>query len=628
MRISQEILLGMGGVRALRALGIEPGVWHLNEGHAAFVCLERVRELMRDKKLDFEHAVETVKANTVFTTHTPVAAGNESFSLPLMNKYFHRFCDECGIELSQLLNLGLQTGARREKFFSMTVMALRLSTASNGVSQLHGQVSRMLWKHLWPEIPEAESPIMAITNGIHSESWVAPEMMELFEHYLGEDWRAHLDERAFWQRIKDIPDEKLWRVHQHLKMKLIQFVRQRLVRQLQRHHASQRQIKAAEIALNPEALTIGFARRFASYKRADLIFSDIKRLERLVANAKRPVQIIFAGKAHPKDEGGQMILRRVYEMTQRPKLRGKVIFLEDYDMKVGRQLVQGVDLWLNNPRRPMEASGTSGQTAPLNGGLNCSVLDGWWPEAYNGANGWKIGDESIYKSEAEQDRADATALYNVLENEIIPLFYRRDRNDLPRQWVRRMKVSMATVIPQFNTGVMVKNYAEQLYVPAWRRREFFDGDGFATAVEAAKIKEYLRANWPFVHVTHAEIKPDLTTARRAGSGSSLRSAKSNRNHSRAVNFEISAAVYLGELNPDLVQVEVYLVDPQRNGKPETITTIPLQPAHLNGDGVCLYGLKLSQQPERLQNWRLRVLPRHPALSHKHELGLIHWWDLS
>jgi len=605
-RISQEIILGMGGVRALRALGISPAVWHLNEGHAAFVCFERIRELRQNQKLDFEHAAEAVAASTVFTTHTPVAAGNETFSLPLMDKYFRRFCAQNGIELSRLLNLALQTDERGDKFFSMTVLALRLSSGSNGVSRLHGKVSRALWKDLWPEIPEAESPIISITNGVHAETWIAPEMADLLDRHPGKDWRRRLEDITFWRQALEIPDDELWRVRRHLKICLIDFVRQRLSLQLKRAGASPKQITAAKKVLNPETLTIGFARRFASYKRADLIFSDVKRLEKLVNHSKRPIQIIFAGKAHPQDRAGQAILQRVYQMTQRQSLQGKVILLEDYDMNVGRHLVQGVDLWLNNPRRPMEASGTSGQKAPLNGGINCSILDGWWAEGYDGENGWAIGQAAEALSEAAQDRADARALYEVLEKEVIPCFYQRDRSGLPPQWMKKAKASMATLVPRFNTAAMVKNYVEKLYVPALRRSEFIKSGRFARAAELAKIKEHWRENWPLIHITN--VQTAAATKRRA-------------------KLNISAGVYLGELSPNLVQVEICAMAPQLNGRLEAVQTIPMQQAQLNGDGVCRYQVELSEKLDRSQQWRIRVLPQHPALSHKHEAGLIHWRDL-
>ncbi|MGH7601532.1 MAG: alpha-glucan family phosphorylase, partial [bacterium] len=515
------------------------------------------------------------------------------------------------------LNLGLQTGDGGYKFFSMTVLALQLSSADNGVSKLHGQVSRALWKNLWPDVPEAELPITSITNGVHADTWMAPEMAALFGRHLGKNWRHHLDDPELWQRVSAIPGPELWEVRQNLKMRLSNFVRARLTEQLRRQDASRREIDAAANVLDPNALTIGFARRFASYKRADLIFSDVKRLEKLINDAGRPVQIIFAGKAHPHDRDGQAILRRVYQMTQRRRLRGKVILLEDYDMNVGRHLVQGVDLWLNNPRRPMEASGTSGQKVPLNGGINCSILDGWWAEGYDGRNGWAIGKAVDGLSETEQDRVDAKALYEVLEKEVAPRFYRLEKRGLPLEWIKKAKASMATVIPPFNTETMVKNYVKKLYVPALRRGEFFNGAHFANATEMAKIKEHLRENWPLVHFTHAKMATSAAAKRGGRNG-----------HLTAPNIEISAGVYLGGLHPELVQVEAYAIELPRNGTPEVAHTIPLQAVQCNSDGVCEYHLKLAEEPGNAKQWRIRVLPKHPALGHKHELGLILWQDLN
>ena len=600
-RMAQEIILGLGGVRALRALGVTPAVWHLNEGHAAFVQFERLTEFMQKQNLTFAQASEAVAANTVFTTHTPVAAGNEAFSLPLMDKYFRRFAAQNKIELSQLLQLGVQTEDSGYKFFSMTVLALRLSSGSNGVSELHGKVSRAMWQHLWPEMAAEDSPITAITNGVHADTWMAPEMAELFARHLGKKWRAHLSEEKFWQEVSMIPDAELWRVRRHQKMCLIDFVRQRLAQQLKRHGAPAQKIKAAGQVLNPEALTIGFARRFASYKRADLIFSDVKRLERLVNNAKQPVQIIFAGKAHPQDRDGQAILQRVYQMSQRPALRNKVILLEDYDMNVGRHLVQGVDVWLNNPRRPMEASGTSGQKVPFNGGINCSILDGWWDEGYNGENGWAIGKAIDGLSEAVQDRADAQALYDVLENEVIPCFYRRDRYDLPKAWLKKARASMATLIPAFNTETMVKNYVEKLYVPVFRRGELMQSRHGAIAAEVAGVKEFLRANWPLVHIVDARVQ--ATSVK------------------REKKVKLSATIYLGVLSPHLVQVEVCASGSAlKSGR----LVLPMQQKRDEGSGVYRYEISL---PEKAGPWRVRVLPHHPALSHKHELGLACWREV-
>lgn len=610
MRLSQEILLGFGGVRALRALGIRPGVWHLNEGHVALSCLERLRELMLSESLDFAHAVEAVASNTVFTTHTPVAAGNESFTLPIMDKYLRRFCEELDIDLHRLLGLGLQTGTGGEKYFSMTVMALRLSSSTNAVSALHGRVARSMWKDLWPRVPEAELPITHVTNGVHTHSWLAPEMGELFDRYLGAEWRLHVADSSFWQRAEHIPDAELWRVHQQLKTRLIEFARARLVVQLRRQGESAKHLAQAQSVLDPNILTIGFARRFAPYKRADLLFTDLARLEKIVNNRKQPVQIIYAGKAHPQDGTGQAILRRVYRLLQRARLRGKVIFLEDYDMSIGRYLVQGVDVWLNNPRRPMEASGTSGQKVPINGGINCSVLDGWWCEGYNGRNGWAIGGDKKFDREAEQDLADAADLYGLLEKTITRLYYKRSPAGLPEQWIKMMKASLSSLAPVFNTEVMLCNYIERLYLPTLRRGSLLEAAGFTGAAQVAEIKEWIRENWPLVYVTSAE-----TVAGRNG---------------RSQELHVEASVYLGQLPPDVVHVELYCKPVQRNGKSLRPRTIPFKLIGTNGDGVCHYRLVTPPPcpPEAgSSQYHIRVLPKPPAPSHKHELGLIHWWKL-
>ena len=615
VRIAQEILLGFGGVRAIRALGIKPGVWHLNEGHVAFSCLERLRERMVNDQLDFTHAVEAVAAKTVFTTHTPVAAGNESFSLPLMDKYFRRFCEELDIDLPSLLNLGLQTGEQGEKYFSMTVLALKLSSASNGVSALHGKVSRKMWGGLWPHVPETETPITHVTNGIHTETWLAPEMSKLFDRYLGKEWRLHLSDAAFWKTVGRIPDAELWNVHQTLKMKLIRFTRERLVAQLRRQGAPAKQIAEAQSALDPNVLTIGFARRFTPYKRADLIFTDLKRLEKIVNNARRPLQVIYAGKAHPQDKGGQDILRKIHKMIQRPSIRGKIVFIEDYDMNVGRHLVRGVDVWLNNPRRPLEASGTSGQKVPINGGINCSVLDGWWCEGYNGRNGWTIGDAKDWANEAKQDQADARDLYRVLEKEVIPLYYKKSKSDLPEDWVKVMKASLGSLTPVFNTEVMVRNYVERLYLPTWQRGARLQEGRFTTAAKVAEIKEWIRENWPLVHVTHAEAvskRRSLSLSKRNGHGDEI---------------QIDASVYLGQLPPDVVQVELYCTTAENDDKSKKARTLPFKMVSSNGDGVCHYRLSAAVPSNGSSQYHIRVLPKPPAPAHKHELGLIHWWKL-
>ncbi len=587
MRLAQEIIMGIGGVRALRALEIAPKVWHLNEGHVAFLCFERMREWVEQKKMYFAQACEAVAMNTVFTTHTPVPAGNETFALPLMQKYFHGFCSALKINLPSLLELGLQTEAGGWKYFSMTVMALRLSRASNGVSLLHGQVSREMWQHLWPGVPQNEIPITAITNGVHADTWTSPPMAEIYDQYLGRNWRSRLAHPSFWSKVEKIPNEILWQARFEAKTKLIAFVRAHLAGRYRRQSASAVRIKTAENLLDPNVLTIGFARRFATYKRADLIFRDLARLEKIINHSQRPVQIIFAGKAHPRDVKGQKILQRVFRMTQRKNLFGKVILIEDYDLNAGRLLVQGVDLWLNNPRRPLEASGTSGQKVPMNGGLNLSILDGWWEEGYNGKNGWKFGKQMNYENEAQQDAEDAADLYRVLETRVIPLYYARDRNGLPQRWLQKAKASMASLIPQFNTNTMVEAYIENLYLPGALRGENFKQRAFE---DAEVFKRLLRAHWPLFHFIAVEKQ---------------RSSKRQT--------EIIARIYLGELAADWVEVE-YVQDrrPPR--------ALRLHKSH--GDGVFEYRAKLGDA--LAGQARLRLIPNAALFVQPHEAGLIIW----
>jgi len=462
-RISQEIVLGIGGVRVLRALGLQPQVWHMNEGHSAFMGLERIRELMT-RGQDFNAALEAVRATTVFTTHTPVPAGNEEFPDWLIDRYFHNYWGQLSLDREGFMSL-----ARNQQSwgptFGMSILALRLSHKRNAVSELHGQVSRTMWKFLFPDTPAERVPINAITNGVHTGTWLARRMKQMYDRYLGAHWQEELDDPSLWQAIFAVPDDELWAVRRHLKRKLVAFARERA----RAHWITTRkhpvQIVASGALLDPYALTIGFARRFATYKRGSLVMRDPERLMRLVTHVQYPVQIIFAGKAHPMDEPGKLVIQQVYRMLKRAEFAGRMVFLEDYDINLARYLVQGVDVWMNNPRRPLEASGTSGMKAALNGVLNFSVLDGWWQEGFNGDNGWAIGDETEYASPDEQDARDAASLYETLENHIIPLYYENGLNEISPGWVRKMKESIATLAPFFSTRRMVKQYVEEMYLP-------------------------------------------------------------------------------------------------------------------------------------------------------------------
>ncbi|MCL4258398.1 MAG: alpha-glucan family phosphorylase [Anaerolineales bacterium] len=468
LRISQEILLGIGGVRALRTLGYNPTVWHMNEGHSAFLGLEQARELVQGG-LPINEAIKRVRMHNVFTTHTPVPAGNDEFPIWLVDRYFSNYWAELGLDQEGFIKLAHQVVGWGEAF-SMPVLAMRFSAQHNGVSELHGEVARNMWSGLWPKLAEEQVPIGYITNGIHTQTWLSKRMGQLYNKHLG-DWRPRLDEAEAWQKIHDIPNKELWRARRHAKRKLAFYVRERVRRQWLHEGIHPVQVVAGGALLDPYALTIGFARRFATYKRANLVLQDLERLIALLNKPDRPVQILFAGKAHPADEGGKQLIQEVYRAVKKAETGGRLVFLEGYDMELARYLVQGVDVWLNTPRRPMEASGTSGQKAALNGALNFSILDGWWREGYNGKNGWAIGSEQKYSDPAEQDLADAHSLYSILENEIIPLYYEgRSGNQHSDGWLAMVKESISTLGPQFSARRMLKEYVDTLYVPAMEGR--------------------------------------------------------------------------------------------------------------------------------------------------------------
>jgi len=466
MRLAQEMVLGIGGVRALRAMNIHPAVFHMNEGHSAFLVLERAREMVA-AGFSFEEAKEIVRKSSVFTTHTPVPAGHDAFPFQLMDRYFSNWHELLKISREEFLTLARQDQSWGPTF-SMTVLALKMSGKHNGVSKLHGEVSRKMWSWLWPKKTIDEVPISYVTNGIHTETWLAPELKELFDEYLPADWTRRIDDPNVWKYIDKVPNEDLWDAITKLRSKLVNFVRLRTRQRMERLNYPHNDILATANLLNPNALTIGFARRFATYKRATLIFHDTERLKRIVnGDGLRPVQFIFSGKAHPADEPGKNFIREVYHRSHEAGLAGHLIFVEDYDMNVARHMVAGVDVWMNTPRRPLEASGTSGQKAGLNGSPNLSILDGWWDEGFNGKNGWSIGDPAAeYASEFEQNHVDATDFYDILENQVVPLYYEHDSNGIPYKWLEFVKESIRTVAPQFSMTRMIKEYTTNLYVPS------------------------------------------------------------------------------------------------------------------------------------------------------------------
>jgi starch phosphorylase len=466
-RIQQEIALGIGGVRALRAIGIKPSVWHANEGHNAIMMLERVREEV-EKGATFTEALQKVQATTVFTTHTSVAAGHDVFPIPLVEKYFHSYWESLEISRETFLELGRQDGTS-DQTFNMTALALRMAAHRNAVSQLHEKITRRMWHGLWPEVKEDETPISHITNGIHVPTWVAPEMSRLYEKHLGQDVSKRYDDTNLRELVLNISDEELWAVRQILKRKLVGAMTERAWQCSTERECTARQVLVMGALLDPNALTIGFVRRFTDYKRPTLIFQDIERLKRIVTDEWRPVQIIFAGKSHPADFPSKQLLQHVYTLATDREFQGRIAFVEDYDMHMAHYLVQGVDVWLNTPRRLREACGTSGMKAAVNGVLHLSVRDGWWHEGYNGTNGWAIGDEVEAYDPGEEDRADAEALYRLLEKEIVPLYYQRDRAGVPHGWVHMVKEAIGSIVPRFCTQRMLKEYVEQMYIPAARK---------------------------------------------------------------------------------------------------------------------------------------------------------------
>ena len=465
-RIRQELVLGVGGAKALKALNISPGVYHLNEGHSAFAPLEAIRQRMEDDGLSFDEALRAVAHLTVFTTHTPVPAGHDRFDGGLVEEHLGPLRDQLGISYEQLMGLGRVEPQNQSEPLCMTVVGLKLSRKANAVSSLHGHVSRRMWAHLWPWRVEEEIPIGHITNGVHVQSWLAGQMQQLYDRYFPVDWFDRMGEPETWQGIHKVDPGELWETHQALKNLLLAFVRRRLSRQCRRRGESDEAVEAARNVLDPNILTIGFARRFATYKRADLIITELDRFAELVNDPDRPVQIVFAGKAHPADEPGKQFIKKIANLRHDERLAGRVAFIEDYDINVCRHLIQGVDVWLNNPRRPLEASGTSGQKVVLDGGLTFSVLDGWWAEAYDGSNGFAIGNGTSHVSDEINDARDAKDLYRVLEQQVIPLYYDRDIDGLPRHWIKRMMNSISTLAWRFSAQRMVMDYVNAAYLPA------------------------------------------------------------------------------------------------------------------------------------------------------------------
>lgn len=614
MRITQEIVLGMGGVIALKALRLEPSAWHMNEGHSVFLALERIRGLVKDEKLQFHEALEAVKASTVFTTHTPVPAGNEAFPLHIKDKYFQRYWEEMGISRHEFIELGSQVQPEGYEIFNLTILSLKLSRFRNGVSKLHGEVSRSMWSSVWQDIPQKEIPICSITNGVHAMTWIVYKMRKLFDQYLGSEWRSRLDDVQFWKSIFEIPDEALWKAKLDVKEKMLNHLRERLAVQYRRNKVGILQLGRLEGMLKPNILTIGFARRFATYKRGNLILRDPERLKRILNDPDRPVQFVFAGKAHPNDHGGQAIIADLYQRSQQEGFRGKIFFIEGYDIHLGRDLTAGVDLWLNNPRRTREASGTSGQKVSLNGGINFSVLDGWWVEGYNGKNGWAFGDREDYQDLEELDSWDSDAVYDILENDIVPLYYDRDKDGTPHAWIQVMKNSLVSILPVFNTHRMVKEYVEHMYLPAVKNSQIFSENQFENAKELARWIDRVENHWDRIKVkVDHEIK----------------------NHSSIVlkykePLTLRCEVNLGKLRPEEVKVQVYLVEANGNFTREKRSNesrfelVEMTKQKSIDDKRHIYVASIVPSDSGNYEFTIRVLPYHRNQSDLVETGLAYW----
>ena len=604
MRIKQELLLGVGGIRALRALGINPAVTHMNEGHSAFLGLERARELIVERKFTFAEALQAIWPTNIFTTHTPVPAGNERFGIDLMEKYFRRWAVELGIEWKDFLALGRERPEDSGEAFCMTVLALKFSAYSNGVARLHGEVSRTMWKGLWPGLPESEVPISSVTNGVHPRTWVSNAMLELLDRYFGPrfyDEPANLD---IWDRMDRISDEELWRTHERRRERLVVFARDRIKRGAKRAGEGEKALLRAEDALSPYALTLSFARRFATYKRGNLLLSDPDRLLRLLSDRDRPLQIIFAGKAHPHDIAGKELIKELVHFSRKEEVMSRIVFLEDYDMTMARYLTSGSDVWLNTPRRPLEASGTSGMKAGMNGVLNCSILDGWWAEGFNPDIGWAIGSGEMYADEELQDRIESEALYDLLEREIVPLFYSRGHDGLPREWIRRMKCSMREVGKGFSSHRMLKEYSERFYFPALENSRSLAAAGFAPAKDLAAYLEKARAAWP--HVAIVELRTDAVPVMERGD---------------QVNIE--ALVELGGLEPSGALVELYHGQVSSQDEITNPERVEMTAVEKRGN-AWLYRVSIACARTGKHGYAARVLPKHPALASPFVPGLVRW----
>ena len=605
MRIKQEIVLGIGGVNLLKTLDLNPSVYHMNEGHSSFLLLEVMKNIVKEKKVSFNIARDITSSQTVFTTHTPVPAGNDIFPVALVEKYLKGYWTKLGIDKETFLKLGMKPNDNLDAGFNMGILALKIAGKKNGVSKLHGAVSRELFGDVWPNIAANESPITHITNGIHTCSWLAPNLKQLYNKYLIPYWQDSIQIDETWKKIDTIPNDKLWEEHMKRKIRLLELVKQNVTNNMRSNGKSYEEINDIVSKLNPNALTIGFARRFATYKRATLIFRDLERITQILNNSDRPVQLIFAGKAHPADKEGQDLIRYIHEISMKPQFKGKIFILENYNIGIARYLVSGVDVWLNNPRRPMEASGTSGQKASVNGVLNFSVLDGWWAEGYNSKNGWTIGTNDEYDSYEIQDNADSSSIYSTLENKIIPAYYEKNRNGISDKWMALMKNSIISTGGRYSTSRMVCDYTDKLYMPLAELNKKYYTD-LSTVASYAEWKDKMYINWDKIRIEQYNNLDNISID--AGN-----------------NIDVSCKVILPDIAVENIIVEVYAGKITDNGTIENITIIPMELIEKNEENrEYTFKTKLELTTGGNYGYTFRVMPKHEMLLDSENLDLVKW----
>ena len=580
----------------------------MNEGHSAFLNLELIKDIIKEKQVSFEVARDITSSKTVFTTHTPVPAGNDIFPISLVEKYFKDFWPRLGLTREEFLKLGMKPTEQLEPGFNMGIFALKIAGKKNGVSKLHGEVSRQLFADVWPHIAPSESPITYVTNGIHTCTWLAPKLKDLYNKYLIPYWQDNIHEDYIWEKIKTIPDEKLWKVHTDRKVKLLELVKENVTNRLRREGVSYDEIVEMTSKLNPDALTIGFARRFATYKRATLIFKDLERITQILNDADRPVQLIFAGKAHPADKEGQDLIKYIHEISMKPQFKGKIFILENYNIEISRYLVSGVDVWLNNPRRPMEASGTSGQKASVNGVVNFSVLDGWWAEGYNQKNGWTIGTNAEYVSYEEQDRADSDSMYYTLEHKIIPTYYNKDKNGISSEWMEYMKNSIISTGGKYSTARMLVDYTNQLYIPLCNLNKKYYND-LNNVAEFNTWKQNMYASWNDIQIEQVENNADNITV------------------DAGEKIEVRCAVTLPNIDPKHIRTEVYYGKFLEDGTVQDVKIINMKLEKADQENKKYYYVaQIDLNSGGNYGYSFRVMPEHEMILESANLDLIKWLE--